>query len=266
MFLRRHAARRWWFAGLLAAWLAMGGLLWPAASSPIVLAATASTLTSSLEGYIGASAHPDLVARYGGIYRPPASTQAWVEAVFADVARASDRQDVTYRLTLLNSDEVNAFALMGGYVYLTRGMLAFIGGDRDELANVLAHEVAHIARRHGWYAFVRRLGFWALLQLGLQQFQTAEGAQTLHRAAAVAVELLDRGWGREAEHEADAVGQSFAFAAGYDPAAMPRFFRRLKAQAGAEPPAFLQWLSTHPPLDERIARTSARAQALRQGG
>src|SRR5690606_30748135 len=128
------------------------------------------------------------------------------------------RKDITYQLTILDSPVVNAFAAPGGYIFLTRGILAYIGNDADALANVLGHEIAHVEHKHGMSTIGRQLGLSLVFQLlfGNQQ-QVNEG---IYNAAVIVTQLISLGWSREQEHESDDLGQRLAFAAGYDPMGM----------------------------------------------
>lgn len=167
----------------------------------------------------------------------------WVERVNRigqRVAAHSERPHLPYTFQVVEDPDINAFATLGGFVYITTGALAAADND-DQIAAVLAHEVAHIGERHG------------LQQL--QQAATAQfGAQLLglndSTLAALALELgVRRPQSRENEFIADEKGLGAAYRAGFDPQGMPQFLAKLQSR-GSVP----EFLRTHPPVSERIAR------------
>lgn len=218
-------------------------------------------MLSGFEVMIGQSVYADVVAEYGPPIRLPAARQQWVERIFNDVVAQARRKDITYQLTILDSPVVNAFAAPGGYIFLTRGILGHIGDDADALANVLGHEIAHVEQKHGMSTIGRQLGLGLIFQLlfGNQR----ERNEAIYSAAVIVTQLMRLGWSREQEHESDDLGQRLAFAAGYDPMGMVRFFELLRELEGEEVP-FLEFLRTHPLTSERIARARARAEELRR--
>ncbi|MCJ2543420.1 M48 family metallopeptidase [Thermostichus vulcanus] len=156
------------------------------------------------------------------------------------VAASSERPHLPYTFQVVEDPAINAFATMGGFVYITTGALQAADND-DQIAAVLAHEVAHISERHG------------LQQL--QQAATARfGAQLLgvndNNLAALALEVgIRRPQSRENEFVADEKGLWAAYRAGFDPQGMPQFLAKLQSRGSL--PDFLR---THPPVPERIAR------------
>lgn len=182
-----------------------------------------------------------LAANVRATYRVDAAHQP---AVLRIGARLSAQADSRVPFTFLAIDEpsINAFALPGGHVFVTRGLAAFVRGD-DELAAVIGHEMAHIELRHcldghRYEAVMSRLG--------------AAGAGELMDAMQSALAIS---YSREQEFEADARGVALASQAGYDPKAAPALFRRL---AAAEPQPREGWLApyleSHPAALERAAR------------
>lgn len=244
---------------VLAGWLLFSALFdAPTASAQSFI----DDLLSGFEVMIGQSVYADVVAEYGPPIRLPEGRQRWVERIFGDVVGQARRKNITYQLTILDSPVVNAFAAPGGYIFLTRGILAYIGDDADALANVLGHEIAHVEQKHGMNTIGRRLGLSLVLQLLFGDARQRNEA--IYSAAVLVTELVSLGWSREQEHESDDVGQRLAFAAGYDPMGMVRFFELLQNLEGEEVP-FLEFLRTHPLTSDRIARARARAEELRRG-
>ena len=98
------------------------------------------------EKNIGAREHPKILEQFGGVYEDK-RLAAYVDRIGRNLARTSELPDLGFTFTILNSDQVNAFALPGGYVYVTRGLMA-LAGDEAELAGVIAHEIGHVTARH----------------------------------------------------------------------------------------------------------------------
>ena len=200
-----------------------------------------------------------------GLVNDPALA-AYVEQIGERVARHSPRRDVTYRFAVADMAEPNAFALPGGYVYVSRGLLA-IANSEAELANVLGHEVGHVAARHSAQRETRALGIGLLSTVGTV-LAGASGGGDAAQAAAQLGQLAGAGliasYGRDQERQADDVGQRLAAQAGWDPGAMASFLATLEREsvltAGeTRRPSFLD---SHPVTSERVRDTAARAGTL----
>lgn len=206
------------------------------------------------------------VAREMGIVDDPGLT-AYVSAVGQRVAQYSPRQDVTYRFQIVDMPEPNAFALPGGYVYVSRGLLA-ITNSEDELANVIGHEIAHVAARHAAQRQARAVPVGILTALGTIAAGVIGGgqaAQAVGQMGQTAGAGLIASYGRDQEHEADRLGQDYAARAGAEPSAMSDFLRTLERATAQERgekrnPSFLD---THPSTPERVALTESNARSLR---
>ncbi len=238
-------------AGLCAAALAL-------ASPP---AAAETDWLSGLEQSLGAQQHEQMVQSFGGAYQDP-DLQAYVDSIGQFLARTSERPDLDYTFTLLDSPVVNAFALPGGYVYVTRGLLA-LAENEAQLAGVIAHEIGHVNARHG----LNRVGagiFGQIASLGLGLLFGEEAAQIGNTVA----ELGLRAYSRDQEFEADVLGVKYLTRAGYDPQAMAGFLdnllrhSRLEAEIAGQPgaPDAFNIMATHPRTADRIA------EAIREAG
>ncbi len=131
------------FSGKSRVWLPLvfaTGLL--AACGP-----NATLMSEADEARIGAEEHGKIMKAYGGAYGDE-RVNDYVEAIMEKIARASDKPDQQFQITVLNSPVVNAFALPGGYTYVTRGLLA-LANSEAELAGVIGHEIGHVTARHG---------------------------------------------------------------------------------------------------------------------
>jgi len=205
--------------------------------------------------------HERLVSTYGGIYRAPA-LQALVEQTVNRLGAASERPELKYRVTILNSPAINAFALPGGSLYVTRGLIS-LANDTSELASVLSHEMAHVVARH---AAIREDQIRAAVLNSRAISDTLSDPQ-LGALALARSRLSIATFSRGQELEADAVGVGIASRAGYDPygasrflASMGRFAQLRSATLGSNQPKDLDFLSSHPSTPERISIAVANAK------
>ena len=214
---------------------------------------------SGLEKSLGAQQHEQMVKAFGGAYENP-EVQSYVDSLGQFLARTSEQPDLDYTFTVLDSPVVNAFALPGGYVYVTRGLLA-LAENEAQLAGVLAH--GHVNASHG----LNRVGagiFGELATLGLGLLLGEEAAEFGSSVA----ELGMRAYSRDQEYEADVLGVQYLARAGYDPGAMAGFLdnllrhSRLEAEIAGNPgaPDAFNIMATHPRTADRIE------QAIRQAG
>ena len=157
-----------------------------------------------------------------------------------------------FKFTALASAELNALALPGGFVFVTRGLLDACDFDADELAFVLGHEMAHVIREHA----AKRMMNEQWIRLLSARFRSGRLAGA---AADLATRLVRTGYSRENEFEADETGLRMAAEAGFDPAAAARVFDRLAAGGGSHP---IPFLSSHPPIAERRSRVVRLATGL----
>ncbi|HEY9766203.1 MAG TPA: M48 family metalloprotease [Chroococcales cyanobacterium] len=191
------------------------------------------------------------------LYREP-QVNAYVSGVGWEMARQTGRANLPWQFFLLESPQKNAFSLPGGMVFVTTGILRSMD-NRAQLAGVLGHEAGHIGARHG-IAELKR----ALLARGILISALGDTPLAGQIAGQLAAELVLRGYGRQAEFEADELGASYSSKANYDPRQLEIFLRDL-AQGG-EPPAWLSPLETHPPIQERIERLEKFIQKKHLGG
>ncbi|HPF34752.1 MAG TPA: M48 family metallopeptidase [Candidatus Krumholzibacteria bacterium] len=175
-----------------------------------------------------------------------AAITAYVQEIGQKVAAHSDRTDVEYSFTVLDSDVINAFAAPGGFIYITSGLLA-LADDEAEVACVLSHEVGHVVGRHSVRSMQQAMGVQmaAALVLGDQS--------AWNQVAGLGAGLFSMKNSRDHEFAADEFGVKYAVAAGYDPEGMVRFFQKLVDTYGAGAEGVAGWMSTHPNTNERIA-------------
>jgi predicted Zn-dependent protease len=204
--------------------------------------------------------HARILAAYGGAYDDP-KLEAMLEPIVDKLVAASERPDLKYNITILNSPAVNAFALPSGQLYVTRGLIA-LANDNSELASVLSHEMAHVIARH---AAIRdeQMRQAALVNRVANDVLTDPqmGALALAKSK-IALASFSRGQ----EFEADGIGVGISSRAGYDPYGATRFLTsmgrnaELKAASTKIDPRSLDFLSSHPATPERVqnARLNAR--------
>jgi len=189
------------------------------------VAAVPGRVSIGLEEAIGARENPRIIAEYGGVYSDP-DVEALLAGIVTELVQASDDPSRRYRITVLNSPVANAFALPGGYLYVTRGLLA-LANDRSELAAVLSHEIAHVMANHALERarVVERTGIVQKVAADVLS-DPLVGKATVHRS-----KLTLANFTQEQEVEADRLGIRIAGNAGFDPFAASRFIDKLQKYA-----------------------------------
>ncbi len=178
----------------------------------------------------------------------PAS-RARIAAIGGRLASVCERPAFDYHFEIIVSTMVNAFAFPDGSVFVTTGMLKLIGQDEAALAGVLSHEIGHIARRHGAEHLQSALGFSAIsfMLFGLEN-------SLARQAARAGNDLLELGYGREMEVEADLCAIRYIAALGQPPEAGLRFLELLHPMEKRDPGLFKAYLRSHPPTEDRLNR------------
>lgn len=220
-----------------------------------------SLISPEQEKQMGAEEHPKVIAQFGGVYDNP-QIGGYVAEIGARLASHTDLPDTSWTFTVLNSPVVNAFALPGGYIYVTRGLVA-LTNDEAELAGVLAHEIGHVVARHTAQRYSRSV----LAQLGAGILGAVTNSPDLGRIAQMGGGLYLSSFSREQEYESDSYGVKYLQAAGYDPNAMASFLAALDGQANLEaamanqrqPSGLDSLFSTHPRTPARIQRANELA-------
>lgn len=219
-----------------------------------------SLVSAAQERAIGAEGHEAIVAEYG-VYTEDAALTARVDSIGRALAAVSELPDLDWHFTVLDDPVVNAFALPGGYIYVTRGICAHLNSDA-QLAGVLGHEIGHVTARHS----AQRLTYQQLAGLGLGIASIAsETFAKYSELAQTGMQLLFLKYGRDDENQADALGIRYATSAGFDPREVPATYEtlsRVGERSGRSLPAFL---STHPDPGDRQQRTTQLAREAAAG-
>jgi len=193
---------------------------------------------------IGRRYAPEIETQMGGRVPSPA-LQNYVDSVGQKVAGISHRPDYDYHFIALDDESMNAFALPGGYIFITRGMLEKLESEA-QLAAVLAHETAHIVARDTAAAMSRDIG----ISLVLSAVTSEETSGTVLTVADVTNQILGLSYSREDEKTADLAGLDYMVAAGYNPNAMVETMKMLNDENDFRP---IEFFSTHPNPENRIA-------------
>ena len=193
-----------------------------------------------------------------GIYNDPA-LQEYVSNIGMTLAKASERPNLPWHFTVVDVPAINAFALPGGYIYITRGILPFLDNEA-ELAGVLGHEIGHVTARHAVQQYTRSVGGTiGLVALGIFVPQ----ARPLGDVSSQALGLLFLKYGRGDELQADELGTRYTSRTGWDPAGVPGMLSTLGRleDAQGEKKGVPNWLSTHP---EPLARVEQIEPVVRK--
>jgi predicted Zn-dependent protease len=233
--------------------------------NPVSGQAERSVMSEQAELVEGASAHKQVLQEYGVV--KDARLQGYVNNLGQRLAKLSHRQQLQWHFTLLDSPEINAFALPGGYVYVTRGIMAYLQTEA-ELAGVIGHEIGHVTARHGAQRATRQqdagLGVLAATVLGaVLESQGVSGAGRLASdVSQTAAAGYVASYGRDQELQADGLGAEYLARNAFDPRNMIKVISALKAQerfaadqarsAGRAAPAQNSWLASHPSNDQRL--------------
>ncbi len=217
-------------------------------------------LSQEGEKEMGAKEHPKILAEFGGAYDDPKLT-AYVESIGNLLVQTSELPDLDFTFTVLDTPIINAFALPGGYVYVTRGLLA-LGRNEAEIAGVIGHEIGHVTARHS----AERYGQNIAATIGVMAAGILVGRPGAQAASTIGGLAL-RSYSRDQEFESDMLGGRYLARAGYDTAGMAGFLSqlqeksRLDAELAGQPGKADEFsiMQTHPRTADRIEAALAQS-------
>ncbi len=249
-------------------------LLVGCSTNPVTGRQEISLLSEADEVKLGQESHESVKKEYG-VYNHP-QLQTYVNDIGQKLAKQSQRANLVWSFTVLDSPEINAFALPGGFVYVTRGLMAYLDSE-EELAGVIGHEIGHVTARHGAKRQTQNTIAQAI-SIGAEILgQVYGGRAGAGQAISGVAGQMITSYGRDQELQADQLGAQYLAINGYDPKGMIKVIGVLKNQEvfaadraraeGKTAQKMPDWSSTHPSNDQRLHDITEIANQLkRQGG
>ncbi len=229
------------------------------ATNPVTGKREFSLMSESQEIAIGKENHPQILAEMGQYN--DAELQRYVNDLGQRLAKSSERPALPWTFTVVDQPVVNAFAVPGGFIYITRGILAHLD-EEAQLVGVLGHEIGHVTARHSAQQYTRAVGG-QLGLLGLGVFVPA--ARPFGDISGQALGLLFLKYGRDDEVQSDSLGARYAAANGWDPRAVPGFLTVLARLREGSEKGIPNWLSTHPDPASRVQEVEPLVKQLTAG-
>ncbi len=215
------------------------------------------------EQRIGAAEHDKILAEFGGAY-DDAALARYVDSIDQYLALTSSKAGSGFTFTVLNTPVVNAFALPGGYIYVTRGLLA-LADNEAELAGVLAHQIGHVAARHSAKGQTKG----TLAGIGLAIFGAATESSSALGLGQVGASAVISSYSHEDEYEADLLGVQYLSRAGFSAQSMASFLQILKAYDGLQVKLYgqstgagLDFFATHPRTEDSVRKAAQNASTV----
>jgi len=212
-----------------------------------------STVSEAQEVQIGTGIAANLLGA-APLVRDPA-LQRYVNDVGRWLTLHSSRPDLPWHFGVLDTNDINAFAAPGGYVFITRGLLLRLHSEA-ELAGVLAHEIAHVLKKHHLRAIEKNARMGILADVLHMAAQDKRHGESLQKAIGAGTELYARGLDKDDEYQADRMGVVIAARAGYDPFALPAVLQTLE-KINPRDSAFALMFKTHPTAENRLRALDA---------
>lgn len=225
------------------------------ATNPVTGKRELELITRDQEIALGEQAAPEFEKEFGGRL-PDAEVQKYVLGVGRKLAGVSDRV-MPYEYTVVNSDVPNAFALPGGKIFITKGLLKLMSNER-QLAAVLGHETGHVAAKHNVSQLNRQMGAAILLDIAKRASGSKESSAPAVTQFISNMVLLK--YSRDNEYQADELGAKYMQAAGYNPWGMVELLTALQEMHEAEPSRLEEMFQTHPLTSKRIEETRTIVQ------
>jgi len=254
-------------AGLLLAALVAAPLLSGCSTNPATGEQSFTPFMSPQDELrVGREQDPKIREQFGGAYLENAELSAYVTRIGKKLAATSEMPHLDFHFTVLNTPDINAFALPGGYVYVTRGLIA-LAENEAELAGVIAHEIGHVTARHSAERYSRTVA----TSIGATLLGILADSRAIADLASQGANLYLKGYSRDQEFQADMLGIRYLSRAGYDTGAMASFLAKMgqasRLQAEIEgsdhDPDAVDLLATHPRTVDRVEQALAAAQVQR---
>jgi predicted Zn-dependent protease len=246
----------WQVVGMVALALGAGSC----ATNPVTGKSELALVSESQEIQLGKQTSQSAIATYGEYDH--GGVQALVQEMGMRMAKASERPALPWEFHVIDDEQINAFAAPGGYIFITRGILAHMNSEA-ELASVLGHEIGHVTARHSVQQISKQQLATAGLGLGMIFSSTV---RDLGGGLMQGLQLLFLKFGRDDESQADALGFRYMTDAGYDPHGASDMFRTLDRVSGSGGQRMPEWASTHPDPANRVAKATQRADSLEAAG
>lgn len=229
------------------------------ATNPVTGKRELSLMSESQEIAIGKENHPQILSEMGQYN--DAELQRYVNDIGQRLAKTSERPQLPWTFTVVDQPVVNAFAVPGGFIYITRGILAYLDNEA-QLAGVVGHEIGHDTARHSAQQYTRAVGGQiGLLALGV----FVPAARPFGDLSSQALALMFLKYGRNDELQADSLGAKYAATNAWDPHAVPAFLATLGRLSEGSEKGIPNWLSTHPEPASRVQEVQALVQQLSAG-
>ena len=264
MILKNLQFKRLLIGSLLILVIALAGC----SANPVTGKKDFSLISKDQEVAMGAQGHRDVLKKMKRYNNE--RLQAYVNGIGQALAKKSHRSDIRYTFTVLDDPTVNAFALPGGYIYITTGLMAYLNSE-GELAGVLGHEIGHVTARHGVKQQSAGIASAILIDLISKSAGTSSTGSLNQFGTA-----LIRGYGRDHELQADKLGAEYLARVGYQPQSMIDVVTVLKAQEefdkfqarkeGRQPKAYHGVFSSHPSNDKRLQQVIGAAKRFKSAG
>jgi len=225
---------------------------------PVTLKREFNIISEEKELNIGRTAHLQIIEQFGYYQNP--ELQRYVDEVGQKLVSVCRRRDITYHFTVLDTEMENAFAVPGGYIYITRGLLAILNSEA-ELAGVLGHEIGHIVGRDSAALMSQSMIAQIATLAGVAGAAASSSSADIAMAANQLFNSIMLGFSREREYLADEQGVEYMFEVGYDPMQIISFMRTISFKSQG-PTGVQQYLVTHPYIFDRMARVEAKTKVI----
>ncbi len=252
-------ARKLFTAALLM--LALLPLIAGCAVNPVTKKREFSLMNEAQEAAMGLKAYPIYTQQSGGLYLDE-PLQLYVSGVGKKIAAKGHRPSLVFEFNVVNDGAINAYALPGGKITITRGLLTKMENEA-QLAAVLGHEIGHVTARHGAAGYTRQVLTGLVTSVGMAALETADikGKEIIAQGGMIGAKLVLTKYSRDQERQSDDLGIEYMVAAGYDPRGFTQAMELLEGAKRREPSLVEAMMSSHPITAERVTVARKRADA-----